>query len=262
VLGRSGGSLNTIRQALILAGGKGTRLAPLGEYLPKCLATVYNRPLIDYSLRLLETASVTDVYIAVSKRHHSVVSACVRLLERNIRIHLLDEKLPAGMRALFEAGRKMPSEPFLFLLGDIYFGSEYMAPITLPDRIEMILFSHLFDDPARLSAETANLVCDGQTILEIRDKPQPKDVKGFFGWNAMGILTPEFLARESAIFEWLAANRSEPAIGDLFSAAVALGTKMEMLPGPEGAWINVNSPDQLLRAGSVEQQKYLKRLPR
>jgi NDP-sugar pyrophosphorylase family protein len=250
--------LNTVRQSLILAGGKGTRLAPLGEYLPKCLATVYNRPLIDYSLRLLETASVTDIYIAVSERHHSVVSASIRLLERKIRIHMLDEKLPAGMRALFEAGRQMPPEPFLFLLGDIYFGSEHMEPITMSHGVEVVLFSHLFDDVARLSAETANLVCHGKTIVDVRDKPRPEEVQGFLGWNAMGIVTPEFLARESAIFEWLARHRPHPAIGDLFSAAVALGTKMEMLPGPEGAWINVNSPDQLLKAGSVEQQKYRK----
>jgi hypothetical protein len=40
-------------------------------------------------LRLLETVSVSDVYIVVSKDIYSVVS-CIRLLERNIRIHLLD----------------------------------------------------------------------------------------------------------------------------------------------------------------------------
>ena len=250
--------MSTVRQALILAGGEGTRLAPLGEYLPKCLATVYNRPLIDYSLRLLETASVTDVYIAVSERHHSVVSASIRLLDRNIRIHLLDEKLPAGLRALFEAGRQMPPEPFFFVLGDIYFGSEYMAPVTMSEGVEVVLFSHLFDDPARLSAETANLVCHGQTIVEVRDKPRLEEVEGFLGWNAMGLVRPEFLAREPAIFEWLAGRRPHPAIGDLFSAAVALGTRMKMLPGPADAWINVNSPDQLMKAGCIEQQKHLK----
>jgi NDP-sugar pyrophosphorylase family protein len=255
VYGDTGDQVSPVRQALILAGGDGSRLAPLGEYLPKCLATVYNRPLIDYSLRLLETASVTDVYIAVSERHHSVVSASIRLLERNIKIHLLDEKLPAGIRALFEAGRQMPHEPFLFVLGDIYFGSEHMAPATLPRSIEVVLFSHLFDDPARLSAETANLVCDQQTVLAIRDKPRPENVEGCLGWNAMALIHPEFLTREQAILEWLAGCRPNPAIGDLFSAAVALGAKTQVLPGPEGAWVNVNSPDQLLKAACIEQQK-------
>lgn len=253
--------MSTVRQALILAGGEGTRLAPLGEYLPKCLATVYNRPLIDYSLHLLETASVTEVYIAVSERHHSVVSACIRLLERNIRIHLLDEKLPAGLRALFEAGRQMPPEPFLFVLGDIYFGSQSMVPVTLAQGVEVVLFSHLFDDVLQLSTQTANLICDGQNIVAIRDKPLPEKVEGLLGWNAMALMHTEFLAREPAIFEWLANNRPNPAIGDLFSAAVALGTRMKMLPGPEGAWINVNSPDQLLRAAHVEQQKHQKQQP-
>ena len=250
--------MKPVRQALILAGGEGTRLAPLGEYLPKCLATVYNRPLIDYPLCLLETASVSDVYIAVSQRHHSVVSASIRLLKRHIRIHLLDEKRPTGIRALFEAARRMPPEPFWFVLGDIYFGSERLEPAMLAQGVEAVLFSHVFEDPKRLSAETANLVCDGQTILAVRDKPRPEEVEGSLGWNAMGLVHPDFLARERTIFEWLAGSRQNPAIGDLFSAAVALGATMRVLPGPGGAWINVNSPDQLLKAACVEQLKYLK----
>jgi len=48
----------------------------------------------------------------------------------------------------------------------------------------------------------------------------------------------------------------QPSIGDLFSAAVALGAKIQMLPGPEGAWVKVNSPDQLMTAGCIEQQKH------
>ena len=249
--------MSTVKQALILAGGKGSRLDPLGEYLPKCLATVYNRPLIDYSLRLLETASITDVFIAVSERHHSVVSASLRLLERNIRVHLLDEKIPAGIRALFEASRQMRPEPFLFVLGDIYFGSERMKSSSLPDGIEVILFSHLFEDPERLSKETANLICEGETIVAVRDKQLVENVVGNLGWNAMALVSPEFLAREQAILQWMAENRPNPAIGDLFSAALALGVRMKVAPGPEGSWINVNSPDQLMKAGKVEQQKYL-----
>ena len=74
-----------ISQALILAGGKGTRLAPLGEYLPKCLATVYNRPLIDYQLRLLQSAGVREVVVAVGEPYGAVLRESVRLLQRRRR---------------------------------------------------------------------------------------------------------------------------------------------------------------------------------
>jgi NDP-sugar pyrophosphorylase family protein len=248
--------MNPVRQALILAGGAGVRLAPLGEYLPKCLATVYNRPLIDYSLRLLETAGITTVYIAVSERHNSVVSACTRLLQRNIQIHLLDEKKPTGIRALFEATRQMPQEPFLFVLGDIYFGSEHMDAVMLPQGVEVVLLSHYFEDAARLSAETANLVCNGEKIVAIRDKPNPESVEGTLGWNAMAVIHPDFLHREKEILEWLVIHQPHPAVGDLFSAGLARGATMQVLPGPIGSWINVNSADQLLKAALIEQQKY------
>jgi len=249
-------SVSNIKNALILAGGQGSRLAPLGEYLPKCLATVYNRPLIDFSLRLLESAAIEDVYIAVSERHHSVVTASIRLLERNIRIHILDERSPAGIRALFAAAQRMPAEPFLFVLGDIYYGAEQMTPVAMAGPCETVLFSHEFEDVARLSSETANLICDGSNLSEIRDKPRIQEIRGFLGWNGMGLVDPKFLDREQMILEWISKNRSTPAIGDLFTAALQLGACIQVLPGPGGEWINVNSPDQLLKAAKIEQQKH------
>ena len=42
-------------QAIILAGGRGSRMYPLTENIPKALLPVGNRPLIWYSVNYLET---------------------------------------------------------------------------------------------------------------------------------------------------------------------------------------------------------------
>ncbi|HKB91674.1 MAG TPA: nucleotidyltransferase family protein [Opitutaceae bacterium] len=50
-------------RALLLAGGIGTRLRPLTDYLPKCLVPIHGRPLIDYWLELLLSQGVSEVLV-------------------------------------------------------------------------------------------------------------------------------------------------------------------------------------------------------
>src|SRR5260221_11572680 len=53
-------------QALILAGGKGTRLRPLTVYTPKPVVPFVNRPFLLYQLAILERAGITDITLSLS----------------------------------------------------------------------------------------------------------------------------------------------------------------------------------------------------
>ena len=48
-------------QAVILAGGKGTRLRPLTVYTPKPIVPVVNRPFLLYQIDILKKAGITDI---------------------------------------------------------------------------------------------------------------------------------------------------------------------------------------------------------
>ena len=53
-------------KALLLAGGLGTRLRPLTEFVPKCLVPVHGKPLLDYWLENLSAAGVDTFLINTS----------------------------------------------------------------------------------------------------------------------------------------------------------------------------------------------------
>lgn len=244
-----------IRNALILAGGQGSRLDPLGNYLPKCLATVYNRPLIDTQLQLLHSAGVTQIFISVSARHQAVIAESLRCLQQGaensltgMRLQLLEEQRPARIAALFEAARRMPAEPFWLVLGDIYFGEQGWAPATLPEGASALLHTRRYADPTQLAAETSNVLVDGSRVVAMRDKPNPTEVQGEYGWDATALIGPDFVQRGDEILAWLRQNRPQAHVGDLFTAALGLGLELRAAPGSQGAWINVNTPEQLLAA--------------
>jgi N-acetyl-alpha-D-muramate 1-phosphate uridylyltransferase len=52
-------------QCVILAGGRGTRLGPLTEDLPKALVDVAGRPFLEYQLELLRTGGVSEIVLCV-----------------------------------------------------------------------------------------------------------------------------------------------------------------------------------------------------
>ncbi len=54
-------------KAMVFAAGYGQRLRPLTEKLPKALIPVWGRPMIEYPLRLLKEAGITEIIINL---HH------------------------------------------------------------------------------------------------------------------------------------------------------------------------------------------------
>ncbi|OFZ80492.1 MAG: mannose-1-phosphate guanylyltransferase [Bdellovibrionales bacterium RIFOXYD1_FULL_53_11] len=50
-------------KALLLCAGKGTRLRPITDYVPKCLVPVAGRPLLGYWLEFLVRAGVRDILV-------------------------------------------------------------------------------------------------------------------------------------------------------------------------------------------------------
>ena len=59
-------------QALILAGGKGTRLRPLTVYTPKPIVPVLNRPLLQYQIEILARTGITDITLSLSYQPNKI----------------------------------------------------------------------------------------------------------------------------------------------------------------------------------------------
>src|SRR3712207_3645210 len=55
-------------QAVVLAGGQGTRLRPLTQTTPKPLVPVANRPLVEHIVRWLEASGVAEVLLLAQYR--------------------------------------------------------------------------------------------------------------------------------------------------------------------------------------------------
>ena len=60
-------------KGMMLAAGRGTRLGPLTEYVPKPLLPVANRPVMAHGIACLRRAGITDICANVSYRGEQIL---------------------------------------------------------------------------------------------------------------------------------------------------------------------------------------------
>jgi D-glycero-alpha-D-manno-heptose 1-phosphate guanylyltransferase len=109
-----------IREAIILAGGLGTRLRSAVPDLPKCMAPVAGKPFLSYLISQLMRQGVEKFIFALGYKNEAIEEF---LRERGLDYALSIEKEPLGTGgAMRLACAKAESETVLILNGDTFFG--------------------------------------------------------------------------------------------------------------------------------------------
>ena len=118
----SGLTLRKIKQAIVLAAGRGERLRPLTDRIPKPLLTVGGVPLIDRQLHKLYRAGIRECVINVAHLGHLIASHVGSGERYGLRIRISREPVGAletGGGIRYAMSQLRPA-PFLVLNADAY----------------------------------------------------------------------------------------------------------------------------------------------
>lgn len=106
-------------QAVILAGGEGSRLRPITDMLPKPLVPINNVPIIEWQLRYLKEHGVTDAVIC-SGYKAEMLEHYLGMKGHGVGLAFSRERSPLGTAgAIRNAAPLLRGESFLVLNGDI-----------------------------------------------------------------------------------------------------------------------------------------------
>jgi NDP-mannose synthase len=121
------GNAGIVTQAVIMAGGKGTRLLPYSALLPKPLMPLGDMPILELLLRRLKKAGVTDVILAVNHLGHLIKAFFGDGSDLGLRISYSHEEKPLGTAGALGNMMDELEDTFLVTNGDLLTTMDLMA---------------------------------------------------------------------------------------------------------------------------------------
>ena len=106
-------------KAIILAGGKGKRLRPITDYVPKPLIPINNTPIIEWQIKYLKRFGVNEVIICTGYKTE-MIENYLNMKNLGVKINFSVEKTPLGTGGAIKKAAKMIKEKSFFVInGDI-----------------------------------------------------------------------------------------------------------------------------------------------
>jgi len=105
-------------KAIILAGGRGKRLKPVTDYVPKPLVPIKNIPIIEWQIKYLKKFGIKEVIICTGYKA-DMIESYLNMKKLGIKIKFSIEKSPLGTGgAIKKAGKMINEKSFFVINGD------------------------------------------------------------------------------------------------------------------------------------------------
>jgi NDP-sugar pyrophosphorylase family protein len=112
-------------QAVILAGGKGTRLRPITCTTPKPLISINGKPFLQYQLEFIKSHLTTDILLLVSYLGEKIEDYFGDGAKFNLNLDYSYEKTPLGTAGALKNAENKIKDEFLLFNGDTYLPIDY-----------------------------------------------------------------------------------------------------------------------------------------
>jgi mannose-1-phosphate guanylyltransferase len=223
-------------QALILAGGEGTRLRPLTYTVPKPVLPLAGRPHVAYVIDWLVRHGVDDVVVSCGHLAEGMRVA-VAELEPGVEIRYAEEPDPRGTAGAIRFAEDLLGDRFLVLNGDVLCDLDLTRLIEQHERTgaQATIALYPVDDPSGYGLVHRDQ--DGE-ITEFLEKPSPDRI------DTDEINAGAYLL-ERSVLDRIPPERAVSIEREVFPELIGDGLYGIRL---EGYWIDIGTPERFLEA--------------
>ena len=246
-------------KGILLAGGSGSRLAPLTKAFSKQLLPIYDKPMVYYPLTTLMLAGIRDILIVTTPEDAALFR---RLLGDGepwgMRLDYATQARPAGIAEAFLIGADfIAGDPVALILGDnVYFGHElgHRLRAAAARHDGATVFAYYVHDPERFGVVSFDAAGNPVAIVEKPKAPASNwAITGLYFYDRRAVEVARGLEPSA---------RGELEITDVNADYLRRGALRVEKLGRGDAWLDTGTPQSLLQAAAfvqtVEERQGLK----
>lgn len=159
----------------ILAAGRGTRMAPFGDFMPKPLLPIGNKPLIEYQIETMRGMGIDEIAVLIGHKGYMIAKVLGDGKRFGVKLHYVEQTQMFGIA--HAVGRLEPvlTRPFLLMLGDIYFIEKdlsEMVRVFHDTGCAAVLAAKLESNPEAIKKNFAIQMDEGGLVTRVIEKPR------------------------------------------------------------------------------------------
>lgn len=234
-------------KGIILAGGSGTRLAPMTEVVSKQLLPIYDKPTIYYPLAVLMEAGIRDILIISTPRDLPLLKQLLGTgHDVGIDISYAEQPKPEGIAQAFIIAKKfIAGDRACLILGDNIFYGDGVAEAcknAIARENGATVFAYRVNDPERYGVVKFSENGKAEKIVE-----KPKSFVS--SWAVPGIYFYD--EKVVSIAEKLKpSQRGELEITDVSNTYLEMGSLYVEKLSRGVAWLDTGTPDAMHAAAT------------
>ncbi|MCK4883234.1 MAG: nucleotidyltransferase family protein [Candidatus Diapherotrites archaeon] len=228
-----------IRTAIIMAGGRGTRLRPITFDIPKPLIKLGSKTILEHQIEWLSNSGIRNIILAIGYKGEAIKEKFKDGSEYGVQIKYIEEEERLGSGGALRMMKGLIHEPVVLLYGDIlcHFDLSKMIETHKNKNRAITVALKTVEDPSRFGVAEI----EGNTVTGFVEKPNPKDAPSNLINAGVFVLNPEVdrFFPEEKFFEF-------------FQVLINSSKRGELTGYPfSGAWIDVGVPETLEKAKEI-----------
>ncbi len=224
-------------QALVLVGGKGTRLRPLTSETPKPILNLVDRPFLSYMIEWLASHGVDDIVFACGFLPDQLEKVLGGGSAGGPRLHYVVEPEPLGTGGAIKFAEEHLQDRFFALNGDVLTDLDLTSLWNshMERGASASLGLYPVEDPTGYGLVDLD---DSGTVLDFLEKPGPEHA-------GAGLINAGTYVLEKSVLADVASGREVSIEREVFPSLIGKGLSGMRL---DGYWMDIGTPDRYLEA--------------